>query len=559
MKSMDTHSGKKIKSFILVGLLIGIVYFPAIFNQFVNWDDDVHLTGNYFIQTPDEQYIQRIFLTTVNGIYIPLTTLSFAIEHFFFGNTPWIYHLNNVLLHLAVTLLIIPLACRLGLTFNQGILAAVLFGLHPMHVESVAWVTERKDVLYAMFYLLGLLVYMRYLDLAQENGQGNKLQSTYYMKKWGLLGGSFMCGVLSALSKPMAMSFPLVLLLLDVYFQRKLKPFVLLEKFWIGMVLFMIGMITFQSYAHQTNMALIDSVLIWVWSLLFYIYKFFAIDYFVIIYKFPQPITLTNPVYLWSCVGFLAMIIAGIKFRRQRLFIFALLFYVSSIFLVLRWDVEKDINMVADRYMYLPSLGFCLWLGAIGGKLLDQSERTRWRKKLVLAGMVLLMSFLGYKTHQQVLVWKNSVNLWEHQLRYQPQAATALAYNKLASAYADEMDLYGKLRRSGFQGLTVHDQKLFQKILDIYQASLSIKPDYADSLYRLARIYQAKGELSISEDYLIKTIRADPDHFEAFLDLGEIYLKKGNKGLAYVQFQKAISINPTNRNVIQRIHQMIGK
>lgn len=556
MKSIDTSFGKMSKPLILIGLLIGVVYFPALFNQFVNWDDDVHLINNYFIQTPDDHYIQRIFSTTVNGIYIPLTTLSYAVEHYFFGNTPFVYHLNNVLLHLAVTLLIIPIALQLGLTLTQGICASVLFGLHPMHVESVAWVTERKDVLYALFYLLGLLMYLHYIFLVQKEVQAEKHQSAFYVKKWGLFIGAFVCGLLSALAKPMAMSFPIVLGLCDVYCRRPLKPYVILEKFLIGMCLFVIGSITFQRYAHSANISCVDSVLIWVWSLMFYMYKFFCINYFVLIYKFPQPITITNPVYGWSCVGFLAMIITGITYRHQRLFVFAILYYVCSVFLVLRWDFEKDINAVADRYMYLPSLGLCLWLGVIGGNVLDQDYLKRWKKNLVLAGMVLLMSILGYKTHQQILVWKSSVTLWEHQLVYQPQAATALTYNKLASAYADEMDLTEKLKRSGIQGLSIPEMKKYQQILNLYQASLSIKPDYADTFFRLARIYKAAGESAKSEAYLGKTIQADPDHFEARLDLGEIYWSRGDRSSAEVQFQKAISINPENKNVIRRINLM---
>ena len=134
----------KFRHAIFVGLVLAVVftvYVPVLQNGFVSWDDDVQLYDNISVRLLDREHIGEIFTSTVNKVYIPLTLLSYAVEYRFSGNEPFIYHLDNVLLHLAVVTLIYWLGLRLGLTAAASGIAALLFGIHPMHVESVAWVT----------------------------------------------------------------------------------------------------------------------------------------------------------------------------------------------------------------------------------------------------------------------------------------------------------------------------------------------------------------------------------------------------------------------------------
>ncbi len=135
----------------LILAVVAVVYLPSLDNSFVNWDDDVHLLNNLSVRSLSFDNLKAIFTEKVNGTYIPLTTLSFAIEYHFFGYDPFVYHLTNLVLHLLVICLVYFFALRLGLSLIGAGISALIFGLHPMHVESVAWVTERKDVLYAFF------------------------------------------------------------------------------------------------------------------------------------------------------------------------------------------------------------------------------------------------------------------------------------------------------------------------------------------------------------------------------------------------------------------------
>jgi len=149
-------SSSQIRTTFLLVLVLSVVFFaflPALKNGFVFWDDDTHLYQNVAVHTLDAEHIGKIFTNKVNEIYIPLTSLSFAVERHFFGRGPFVYHLINLLLHLAIVAFIFWLGLRLGLSALGSGAAALLFGIHPLHVESVAWVTERKDVLYSFFYM----------------------------------------------------------------------------------------------------------------------------------------------------------------------------------------------------------------------------------------------------------------------------------------------------------------------------------------------------------------------------------------------------------------------
>ncbi len=150
-KSLPKASFKKDALIVGIILLITLFIFSPTFKfSFVNWDDDVNVTNNASITHLDRQSIQSIFTESVIGGYNPLTTLTFAVEYYFWGLKPGVYHIHNVILHLICTALVYFLLRQLGMNYFIAALTALLFGIHPLRIESVAWVTERKDVLYAM-------------------------------------------------------------------------------------------------------------------------------------------------------------------------------------------------------------------------------------------------------------------------------------------------------------------------------------------------------------------------------------------------------------------------
>ena len=156
---------KRLNLYIVIIILIGtaLVYSRTLQNDFLTWDDDIHVTNNPDIQSLSLHNIKTIFSSYYLSMYHPLVTLSFAIEYHFVGLHPAVYHATNVLFHLANVVLVFFLVLSLSQRRETAIIAACLFGLHPMHVESIAWITERKDVVYAFFYLSALIFYLRFI------------------------------------------------------------------------------------------------------------------------------------------------------------------------------------------------------------------------------------------------------------------------------------------------------------------------------------------------------------------------------------------------------------
>jgi protein O-mannosyl-transferase len=196
------------REWLLLGLILVItfiVFAPAITHDFVNWDDDVNVTQNRNVLNLNQESIKNMFTTTVIGGYTPLTTFSFAIEHHYFGLNSKVYHTNNIILHLICTALLFFIMKKLGMSLFVAVIVTLLFGIHPMRVESVAWITERKDMLFTLFYFCAILLYIQF----RNSG------------KYLLYLSSLLFFILSLLSKIQAVSLPLSLMLIDYFSDKK--------------------------------------------------------------------------------------------------------------------------------------------------------------------------------------------------------------------------------------------------------------------------------------------------------------------------------------------------
>src|SRR5688500_3693467 len=183
-----------------------LLFLPALRNQFTNWDDMLYVTSNPLLKDLSLDGIKAILSTPVVSNYHPITILSLAVNYQLAELTPWSYLLTNIFLHVANTALVFWFIMLLsGNNRWVSAFSALLFGIHPMHVESVVWISERKDLLYTLYYMLALIFYVRYLQ----------------KKDFKYLITVFILGALSLLSKPAAIVLPLSLILLDYYFQRQ--------------------------------------------------------------------------------------------------------------------------------------------------------------------------------------------------------------------------------------------------------------------------------------------------------------------------------------------------
>ncbi|MFC1510177.1 hypothetical protein ACFL49_00770 [Candidatus Omnitrophota bacterium] len=478
---------------ILILTLVFLIYLPVLSGQFLDWDDDDLLVNNPAVRVLDIQHVKSIFTQSPNGMYTPLTVLSFALEHHFVGYNAFVYHLNNLILHLLNTFLVYVLAQQLGISVLAAGLASLLFGIHPMHVESVAWISERKDVLYAFFYLLSVILYLKNID----------------RNRWLLLILSMICAMLSILAKPMAVSLPFVLFCCDWWVKRKASRKILWDK--VPYFCFLIP-VTWITYVNNLNVGqdaglsisfdqISETFLVWAWSLAFYMRQFIFPQTLSHHYFVPEPVSVFNSEYQLALFFLFCVFLFIFLFRRFRMCIFSLCFFLLSIFPVLR-NKAAVTHVVADRFMYLSCLGFCFLFAVIIERLLSlKGGAKRYLRKSVLAGCGVVLVFFCFQTFQYSKVWRNDVAFWEYVYTLKPSRINSLICYKLGRAYQTESNfeqalstyrnhLYGKADKH----LSDHERQeveLVEKVIALYEQGITIKPTMNDHTYAsLKNIYQ---------------------------------------------------------------------
>ncbi len=497
---------KAILTAICLGIIVFVLFSSNLGNEFTNWDDDVYVTDNVDVHHLSFQSIKNIFKSTVTKTYAPLSVLSFAIEWHFVEDKPFLYILNNILLHVAVCGLIYLLALQMGLSIRAAFLAALLFGIHPMHVESVAWITERKDVLYAFFYMLALCSYWHYLD--------NKKIKFFIL--------SMLAGLLSILAKSMALSLPFILLVLDWYHGRKITFNVLKEKIPHFFYIVPVAAVTYLINARVPAKDFIQAIMIWTWSFTFYIQKFFLPIHLSPIYELPKPIGFDHLHYNIAVIVFALIIYLLIRFRKNRLVLFALLYYYFSIFFLLRMAEEVHVSVVADRFMYLPSLGLCLLLGSLADQLLTQTKKRKQKHFLIASTcIVIILGLLGTRTHFQNKVWKDAGKVWDKAMEY--SSNTPLILNNRGVIY---------LRKKQYD-LAIAD----------FTKAVKLRPKYVNAHYNLGLVYQNSEKYDLAVVNYNLALKYDPEYTKALINKCLLYIKSNRYDEALVSGLKAIETN----------------
>jgi hypothetical protein len=404
-----------------VSLLTFLVYLPALLDGFVqNWDDGDYIINNPAIRSLNPNLLKWAFLRSYAANWHPLTWLSHAVDYALWGLNPLGYHLTNNILHavnavlvLLVTKHLLDYVRRVGrqeasLPDGQALAAAgvtaLLFALHPLRVESVAWVSERKDLLCALFFLLSIRSYIFYAAggfFGAGNAHTDKSPKTYtYRNKHYLFSLTFF--VLALLSKPMAVSLPLVLLILDWYpFRRRGFPkAVLAEKIPFFLLSLFSSVVTMVAQSTAGAMELLAFVplktrlLVAAKSLVAYLWKMALPFHLAPFYPYPKEVSILSLSYLFP-VFFLAGVTAGALFaaKRNRLWLAVWAFYVITLLPVLG-IVQVGEQSMADRYTYLPCLAPSL-LAAMGAVKLYGAAGAAGRRRMERQSYLLQLSHQG--------------------------------------------------------------------------------------------------------------------------------------------------------------------
>jgi len=455
-----------------VVFLTFIVFLPSLLNEFVNWDDNYYVYENTHIRSLDIELLKYAFAGFHESNWHPLTWLSHALDYAIWSLNPLGHHLTSNILHALNTLIVVFLVMRLMEILKEtskvdnrvpqsflndqtiritGAATGLLFGLHPLHVESVAWVAERKDVLCAFFFLLTILTYTRYVSEIKQSASINSA-SRFFSKNYLFAIGFF---ILSLLSKPMAVTLPFVLLILDWYPFGKIHS---LKTFWIAFIeklpFFVLTLISsvLTIFAQESGGAIKSvediplalRVVVAAKSLVAYLIKMMLPLNLVPFYPYPENTSLFSLEFIIPIVIVLVITTTCIAvMKKHKLWISVWSYYVITLMPVLG-IVQVGRQSMADRYTYLPSLGPFLIVGIMMAWILTKVKaRERWRSVTGLLSAVIIIGsifFMSYLTIKQIGLWKNSDALWTYVIEKEP-TNVPIAYKNRAIYFISTFQL----------------------------------------------------------------------------------------------------------------------
>ncbi len=409
-KGRKTVAKPNYKNWLILGgllLITLLVYLPSLNNGWTNWDDQVYVLENIYLQTHDWM---ALLTQSFSSNYHPLTMISLGIDHVFWGEDAFGYHLTNLIFHLCATGLVFVFVRRLApeRSWLTAAFTALIFGIHPLHVESVAWISERKDVLYCTFFVGGLISYLRYIK---------KLEKKY-------LYLAFLLFLLSVLSKAMAVVFPVILILIDWYRQdRPLNKMVLLEKIPFFIVSLGFGVAASKIQAQSAiadfeSLTIFQRIMFAAYGFIMYLVKAIVPFQLATFYPYPTAVEASTSLYTFMPILAAIVVITPILLHKKiRPVVFGILFYLITVALVLQF-VSVGRAIMADRYSYIPYIGVFFGIGYY----LDQAKGKMLRTG-VLVGAGIFAIYLITVTRSQIGVWKDSETLWTQVLNEYPDKA----------------------------------------------------------------------------------------------------------------------------------------
>ncbi len=533
---------------VAVFFAVAAVFLPSLRNGFVEWDDHVAILGNPHLRGLGWEHLRWMFSTFLLGPYQPLAWVSLALDAIVWGMNPAGFHLTSLVIHAVNAALFYALSARLlGLGFSERALrhpatirmgaaaAALLFGLHPLRVESVVWATERRDVLAGMFFMLTLLAYVP--------GGGMKSGGREDPLRLFMAVGFFF---LALLSKASVMTLPALLLLLDIYPLRRLPADprrwrcaeawpVLREK--VAFVLLGLAFAAIAIYGQGKAHAMRslaesspgDRIAIGLYSTGFYCWKTLVPFRLSPLYQVPQDLSVLSFSIGASGVWIVIATVAGVLLRTRApamltswLAFLILLAPASGI-------VRVGTQIAADRYSYLPCLGFALLAGAglaiasdrgsSAGSSGGDAQVTRFAP--ALAGL-LAVGFLAFLTLRQIPVWRDSLSLWSHGSRMSPESS--IAHYSLGDALSAR-------------------ERTAEAIAE-YRQAIALDSSYTDARNNLGTLLAACGQSEAARAEFLIIERMHPNSPAIHYNLGIVAGILGETDEAVSRYRTSLALNP---------------
>ena len=573
---------------LIIFFLTVVAFFPVLQNGFVSWDDDRNLLENLHYRGLGWTQLRWMFTTFHMSLYRPLTWVTLGLDYLLWAMNPFGYHLTSLLLHAVnavlfyfVSLRILRLAVT-GPTLLEKFRfkaaagsAALIFSLHPLRVEAVAWASARNDVLSALFFLSTIIFYLR----ANAVPQGGRAR-----RHWMI--GAVILYALSLLSKAIGMTLPIVLLVLDIYPLRRLGgdprkwfgpaarwvwwekvPFLLL-----ALAAGVVGLVTKQEagtaipFAHYGIALRLSQAF---FGLAFYLWKTVVPLGLSSLYGLPIDFNPSDWPFVVSAMA-VAAISFGLFFARKRwpASLACWTCYVVTLLPVLG-IFQSGPQFAADRYTYLSCLGWALLAGAAvayGWKMCWRKKNS-WRRFALVSAVIVIGAGMASLTWNQAQVWHDSERLWRHVLSVDQNST--YAHNSLGNALFERRELpeaidhfrraielnpaYARAHNNLGNALLVRGE--LADAIEQFREALRSDPEYAKAHYNLGVALARKGELADAIEQFREALRSDPEYAKAHYNLGVALARKGELAEAIEQFRQALRIQPESAET----HENLGR
>ncbi len=547
---------------LAVALITFLVFSGVLRNGFVNWDDNVNFPPDYHCRSLGWVNLRWMFALSSGVTYDPLVMLLVALTYAIWGMNPLGYHLAGIMVHVAVavalyhttvcllrsTALIRDNGSEAALRWSAAV-ATLLFALHPLRVEAVAWASGQHHALSSLFFLISIWSYLK------SRGP----QETH--RRW--LRASLISYALCLLSGPVGVTLPVVLLILDAYLPKCLDAGTGKSDLWANLrektpffIIAAMGCLATMKmraeHGHFVTLAqhgVAQRLAQALFGLAFYLRKTLAPWGLSPLYPLPRVDVLAGPILLSGSIVAAITVVALAARRRWPSGLAVWSYYIVTLTPVLGFT-QFGLQIVADRYTYLSSFGFSVLAAGALARLGQESGRRAWRNAVVIAGMFL--GALSCMTWREIKVWRDPENLWGRVLALYPDYA--LAHNNLAVALAAEGKIDEAIRHYNLAlktnpdiglvhndlGVVLAERGQFDEAIRHYNLALKAQPDYAEAHNNLALVLAKQGKTDEAVAQYNLALQEFPDYPEAHYNLGELLAKQGKVVEEIRQFELAI-------------------
>ncbi len=581
---------------IAVAVLSLVAFLPALHGQFVNWDDQANFAANEDFRGLGWPQLKWMWTATLLGHYIPLTWMTLGLNYALGGMNPWGYHLGNLLFHATNALVFYFLARRLLLAaFEHPLLsgeragvrgdaalcwgaafAALVFSLHPLRVESVAWATERRDVLYGLFFLLSALAYLRSVDEGAASPRG---------WRWVSLAAF----VAALLSKAAAMTLPAALLLMDIYPLRRVGregwrriivekiPYAALAA--AGAVVAMIAVRKGAVVTPYSEYGVSARAAMTAYSFWFYPWKWLWPVGLSPLYELPPHVDPLAWRFLVPAIALVAVTAMLIALARRWPGGLAAWAFSALMILPVSGAVHAGYQLAHDRYSYISGLGLAVLAGGALAWALGLAERRRlgrWVAPVMLAAAAAALVILGTGSWEQTKTWKDSETLWLYAIGLDPDCM--ICHNNLGSALLEQKqyrDAEAEYRQAlalrpgrgpthNNLGAALVFQERYAEAEVEFKAALRLQPTLTGATANLGAVYGRQGRYEEAVRLLRQAYAEKPDFPDLRANLGQALRgrgaevgRAGRAADAIALFREAMAVWPDDPDTLSFLGQAL--